>query len=98
MILNTLKTEFKSSRSSMIGYLFAKGAIKRMRAKLDFDKVGGALLLGLKKPVIKSHGSSKPTTICNSILNAANICRGGLIKNVENVLSEIDFSTLIPNE
>lgn len=98
MILNTLKAEFKSSLSSMIGYLFAKGAIKRMRAKLDFDKVGGALLLGLKKPVIKSHGSSKPTTICNSILNAATICRGKLIDRVQNTLAKIDFTELIPDE
>lgn len=92
MILNVLKAEFSSTASSKIGYLFARGAIKRMRAKLDFDKVGGALLLGLKKPVIKSHGSSKPATICAAILNAAAICRGGLVPAVTEMLSGADVT------
>ena len=63
LILSTLKKGIHLSVSSKIGYLFMRKAIKRMRAQLDFDKAGGALLLGLKKPVIKSHGSSKPETI-----------------------------------
>ena len=62
-----------------------------MRSKLDFDKVGGALLLGLKKPVVKSHGSSKPETIANSIANAAAIHRNGLISSVETLLQDADL-------
>lgn len=88
LILGTLKTQFKSSLSSKIGYLFLRKAVKRMRSQLDFDKAGGALLLGLKKPVVKSHGSSKPETIANSIANAAAIYRNGLIASVEELLAE----------
>lgn len=91
LILGTLKAEFKSSLSSKIGYLFLRKAIARMRSKLDFDKVGGALLLGLKKPVVKSHGSSKPETIANSIANAAAIHRNGLISSVETLLQDADL-------
>jgi glycerol-3-phosphate acyltransferase PlsX len=98
MILVTLKKQLKSSFSGMLGALFAKGAIKRMRADLDFDKVGGALLLGLKKVVVKSHGSSKPDTINNAIKNAVGIYRNGLISKVENMLAEVDFDSLIPAE
>ena len=49
-------------------------------------------MLGLKKPVIKSHGSSKPETIANSIANAAGIYRGKLIPAVEELLSDVDFT------
>lgn len=86
MILSTLKSEIKSSFSSKIGYLFMKKSLNKMRAKLDFDKFGGALLLGLKKPVVKSHGSSKPETIANSIINAVNVHRNKLIEGVEQLL------------
>ncbi|MDE6104714.1 MAG: hypothetical protein K2G38_03380 [Clostridia bacterium] len=72
-------------------------ALKRMRSQLDFEKVGGALLLGLKKPVIKSHGSSKPITITNSIANAAKIYRGGLIASVEENLKEVDLNFFAEN-
>lgn len=91
LMLGVMKKEFSSSVFSKIGYLFMRKALKRMRAQLDFDKVGGALLLGLKKPVIKSHGSSKPETIANSIKNAAGICRGGLVPSVEALLKDADL-------
>ena len=72
-------------------------ALKRMRVKLDFDKYGGALLLGLKKPVVKSHGSSKPESIANSIANASAIYRGNLIPSVEKLLEGADLDSLEAN-
>lgn len=92
-VLNVLKKQIKSSLRSKIGYLFMRKALNGMREQLDFDKTGGALLLGLKKPVIKSHGSSKPETIANSIANAAKVCRGGLVPAVENLLAEADLTS-----
>ncbi|MDE6667460.1 MAG: phosphate acyltransferase PlsX [Clostridia bacterium] len=96
LVLNTLKNELSAGLSSKIGYLFIRKAIKRMRAKLDFDKYGGALLLGLKKVVVKTHGSSKPSTVAASIANAASIYRGGLVQKVEKQLEGVDFNALIP--
>lgn len=86
LILGIMKKELSSSFKTKLGYLFIRKAIKRMRNQLDFDKVGGALLLGLKKPVIKTHGSSKAETIANSIANAAKTYRGNLIGSVEKLL------------
>ncbi len=96
LVLSVMKKEFTSSLSSKIGYLFARGAIKRMRGQLDFEKVGGAILLGLKKVVVKNHGSSKPASITNAIYNAAAIYRGGLIPKVEQMLSSVDLDSLVP--
>lgn len=98
MILATMKKQFKSSPASLIGSLFMLGAIKRMKKGLDFDKYGGALLLGLKKVVIKSHGTSKPVTIANAIKNALSIYRNGLIPKVEEMLEKVDLGNLIPVE
>lgn len=98
LVLNVLKKSFLSSLRTKIGYLFMKKAIKDMRGQLDFDKYGGALLLGLKKVVVKSHGSSKAVAITNSIANAAAIYRGGLVPAVEQLLEGVDFNSLIPEE
>ena len=98
MILATMKQQFKSSPASLMGSLFMLGAIKRMKKGLDFDKYGGALLLGLKKVVIKSHGTSKPVTIANAIKNALSIYRNGLIPKVEEMLEKVDLDNLIPVE
>ena len=98
LVLGVMKKEFSATLSSKIGYLFMRKAIKRMRGQLDFDKYGGARLLGLKKVVVKSHGSSKPQTIAASVANAAAIYRGGLVPAVEKKLEGVDFSSLIPEQ
>ena len=98
MILAEMKKQFTSSPSALIGALFMRGAIKRMKKELDFDRYGGALLLGLQKVVVKSHGSSKPIAIENSIKNALAIYRKGLVPKVEEMLEKVDFNSLIPAE
>lgn len=98
MVLGVMKEEFSSSLRSKIGYLFLKKSLKNMRGKIDFEKFGGALLLGLKKVVVKSHGSSKASTIEASILNAAAIYRGGLVPAVEEMLSGVNLDELVPAE
>ncbi|MCM1438899.1 MAG: phosphate acyltransferase PlsX [Roseburia sp.] len=98
MILAAMKKQFKSSPFALMGAGFASGAIKRMKKGLDFDKYGGALLLGLKKVVVKTHGSSKPAAVTNSIKNALAIYRNGLVPKVESMLEKVDLDNLIPVE
>ncbi len=98
MVLSVMKKELSATLRSKIGYLFAKKAINNMRGQLDFEKFGGSLLLGLKKVVVKTHGSSKPKTFKAAVENAAMICRAGLVPKVEEMLGEVDFKALIPAE
>ena len=93
LILNIMKKELSSSFKTKFGYLFIRKAIRRMRDQLDFEKVGGALLLGVKKPVIKSHGTSKPETIANAIANAVANYRGNLIGSVEKLLENANLDS-----
>ncbi len=98
MILKTLKKQLTADFKSKIGALLCKGAINRTRADLDFDAAGGAILLGLKKVVIKNHGSSSGKSICSAVLKAAEIYRANLIPKVEELLAKADLSNLIPDE
>ena len=98
LVSEVMKKEFSKNIGSKLGYLFARKTVKSMRAQLDFDRYGGALLLGLKKVVVKSHGSSKPKTIAASIANAAQIYRNGLVPSVEKLLEQVDLDSLIPAE
>lgn len=98
LVISVMKKEFTKNLRSKLGYLGARGVVKRMRGQLDFDRFGGALLLGLKKVVVKSHGSSKPQTIAASIANAAQIYRNGLVPAIEKLLEEVDLGSLIPAE
>ncbi len=98
LVLSVMKKEFKSSPFSLFGALCASGAIKRMKKQLDFDRYGGALLLGVKKVVIKSHGSSKAKAIVPSILMAAEAARKNLVSEIEKMLEAADLENLLPKE
>ena len=41
---------------SKISYLGVKSGIDDMKKQFDYKEYGGAVMLGVKKPVIKSHG------------------------------------------
>lgn len=56
-----------------LGALLVKDSIKKRFSKFDDTKTGGAVLLGVKAPVIKTHGSSKHTAIYNALKQAHKI-------------------------
>ncbi len=58
LVKRNLIESLKKNIFSMIGTVPALPAIKRFSKKLDYKEYGGALFLGVKKPVVKAHGSS----------------------------------------
>lgn len=70
-----------------IGYLLLKPVFKNVKRKMDYNDNGGAVLLGLEKIVIKSHGSSKAKAICNSILQAKQMIESDVINKIGEGLS-----------
>ena len=71
-IFTTLKAEIKASKKATLGALMMKGAFKKVKAKLDYNKKGGAVLLGMDKIIVKAHGSSKAEAMKNAIFQAYN--------------------------
>jgi len=68
--------------------------ISELKSMLDYHKYGGSVFLGLKKIVVKSHGSSKAKTICASILKAADAYENNLTKTIEEMLSTVDLQAI----
>ncbi len=84
-----LKETFKSSPFAMIGYLFASGAMKRLKGKLDPSKYNGGMFLGLDGIAVKSHGSSNILGTESAILVAANLVHNGFNKRVAAEIAEV---------
>jgi len=57
-VKKTLVESFKQDIFTKISYLIAKKPIKSLSKAMDYKSYGGALFLGVKKPVVKAHGSS----------------------------------------
>ena len=86
-VASMLKKEFTRSLGSKISYLFARKPVKGLARALDYSRFGGSVFLGLKKVVIKSHGSSKAFSVKQSVFQAIDAYRGGLIPTLEQMFS-----------
>ena len=69
-----------------LGYLLLKPALKKVASVMNYNEKGGAILLGLKKVVIKAHGSSKAKSISAAILQAVGYVEGGLIERATAII------------
>lgn len=49
-------------------------AMTELMQTLDFNSLGGAILLGAKKPIVKAHGSANSTTVVSTVKQALKIC------------------------
>nr|WP_322112101.1 phosphate acyltransferase PlsX [Brevibacillus ruminantium] len=68
-IFSLLKQEFTSSLINKVGAAILKPGLVRFRNRMDYAEYGGAPLLGLRRPVIKAHGSSDERAIKNAIVS-----------------------------
>ncbi|MBQ8514549.1 MAG: phosphate acyltransferase PlsX [Ruminococcus sp.] len=59
--------------------MMVMGRLKTMTRQLDYKSVGGALMLGASRPVIKAHGSSDALAFFNAIRQAKNCVSGNMI-------------------
>ncbi|MFC7290226.1 phosphate acyltransferase PlsX [Hirschia litorea] len=60
LIAQLLKTYLKGSVFGMLGGMIATPALKRLKDRIDPRRVNGAVFLGLKGIVVKSHGGTDP--------------------------------------
>ena len=72
-----------------IGAIVSLGKIKELRRQMDDKEVGGSALLGVKKPVIKAHGSSDATAFFNAVRQAKKIVDGNVIGEIESYVSRM---------
>ena len=76
---NAITKSFLGKLSSMINYK----NLKDFKNKLDPRLYNGAILLGLNKPVIKSHGSTDSIGFANSLKVCEQTIRGQLIDQIK---------------
>ncbi len=82
VVMKLVKEAMTSSLKSKIGALLLKKSVYELKNRMDYHAYGGAAFLGLKKPVIKAHGSSNEISSAASINNVIRI-------NERNVVEEI---------
>lgn len=57
--------------------------IRSLAKKMDYKSTGGAVLLGVRRPVIKAHGSSDATAFFNAIRQARDCVQSDVVSTIE---------------
>ena len=89
-ITESLKKSLMSNFFTKISILFSFFALKKFKEKLDPRKFNGAIFLGLKGPVVKSHGSTDAIGFYYSIDLCYRIIKGDLMNKIKNNLSNVN--------
>ncbi len=55
-----LKEELTGSLRAKIGLMFSKSALLKFKKRFNYEEIGGAPLLGVRKPIMFAHGRSNP--------------------------------------
>ena len=94
LIEGTAITFFKMVKEALyksvinkLAALVIKKDLYALKSMMDSSEVGGAPLLGVKKPVIKAHGNSDAKAIKNAIRQAITFTETGVIETISQNLS-----------
>ncbi len=88
MLLKNMKQSFMSSLRTKIGAALVLPGLRGLKKKLSTSEYGGAVLLGINKPVIKAHGNSKADGFCSAIRVASEFAASGAIAQIEELMSK----------
>lgn len=88
ILKNALVTEFKKNIFSKMASVAAIGVIKKALTKYDYTRYGGAILLGIRKPVIKIHGNAKSQNYEVAIYQAESVLKKKIVEKLEKSIEE----------
>ena len=66
-VTGAIRDAIRSGPVSSVGGLLVRGRVGALRDSIDPERVGGAILLGLRRPVLVAHGSFGPDGIAAAV-------------------------------
>ena len=81
-VIKRLKAAMEASLANKIGMALLAPSLKSLAAEMSGDEYGGAILLGLRAPVVKGHGATSAQAVRKGTLAAAAAVRAGLCDKI----------------
>jgi len=89
-LISKIKEGMMSTTRSKIGALLVKPALKKTLKTFDASEYGGAPMLGLKGLVVKTHGSSTPKEIKNTLIQCVTFKEQGITEKIKAAIERED--------
>lgn len=88
VVTGAVREAIRSGIVSSVGGLLARGRLGAVRSQLDPNAVGGAILLGLRRPVVIAHGASTAEGIAQAVRVARSAVDEQVVERTMQALSE----------
>ena len=98
LVKRTLSESLKKNILSVIAAIPTLPAINRFKKTVDYKEYGGALFLGVKKPVVKAHGSSDEKLFEFTIKQAEQFVENRAVERMIEEFEKVENSTEVQNE
>ncbi len=85
---NKVKEIFSGFIGNLSGLLILK-RIKLFKKQMDYKEIGGAVLLGISRPVIKAHGSSDASAFFNAVRQAKKCVDSDVVGKITDYISAV---------
>ncbi len=89
-LISKIKEGMMSTLRSKLGALMVKPALKKTLKTFDASEYGGAPMLGLKGLVVKTHGSSSPKEIKNTLIQCVTFKEQGITEKIKAAIERED--------
>jgi len=86
-VTGAVREAIASGALSSLGGLLVRGKLGGLRERLDPEMVGGAFLLGLRRPVVVAHGSFGPEGIASALALARRAVDESMVERTAQALS-----------
>lgn len=87
-MLKMAKGMFMSSPKTKVAALMMKNQLTDLKHQLDYKEYGGAPILGLRKALLKMHGSSDALAVRQTILKAVPYVEEGVVETIAQALGD----------
>ncbi len=87
LLMKMIKEGMMSSLTGKLGALLAKSNLYALKERFDYKSVGGALMMGFEKAVVKAHGASDATAFENAMNLAYQMVKMDVVKQMKEGLS-----------
>jgi glycerol-3-phosphate acyltransferase PlsX len=85
-VVAAIREAIRSSPVSAVGGLLIRRSVGRLRDQSDPNTTGGAILLGVRRPVVIAHGRSSAEGIANALRLARRAADDGMIEKTASAL------------
>ena len=90
MVNRLLKEELSANIWRKILAMLLMPALKKFKKRMDYSEYGGALLLGIKKPIVKCHGTANAKIVRYTLIQAENFAKTKVVDTIAEEIKKLD--------